>query len=70
MGFTYLKKLKMNQSWGCYEVSNLYTPSQNWVSKLVILLHFMATNMYQEADVLSHKNNALCEKDGRNCYTV
>ena len=35
----------MNQSWGYYELSNLYISPQNWVSKLVILLKFMATNI-------------------------
>ena len=40
------------------------------VSELVILLQFMAMNIYQEAHVLSHQDHALCGKYGMYWYTV
>ena len=60
----------MNQSWGYYEASILHVSPQNWVSKIVILLHFTAINMYQEAHILSNQDYGLCGEDVINWYTV
>ena len=56
---------KLRLSWGF----KFYVSPQNLVSKLVILLHFVAEGIYQEAHALSNQDNALCRKFGRNWYT-
>ena len=57
---------KLRLLWGF----KFYVSPQNWVSKLVILLHFVAEGIYQEAHALSNQDNALCRNFGRNWYTL
>ena len=43
---------------------------KKWLSKIVILIHFMHMHIYQESHVLGHQDHALCGKGRRNWYTV
>ena len=43
---------------------------KKWVSKLVMLLHFMNILIYKEVHALSYQHHELCGRDGSNWWTL